>query len=107
MRALARVRRGGHDIPIAKIRERYSKSLANLVSFTGRAAELHVYDNSRETKDGSSAGRRILRMQKRKLIFPDREALLINTPDWAKPIAAAVLRVAATGRLVKKIDRDL
>lgn len=93
-RVQARVKRGGHDIPIAKIRERYSKSLVNLVSFIGKAAEVHVYDNSRETKDGSPAARLILRMEKQKLVAPDRSTLLISTPDWAKPLAAAALRVA-------------
>jgi predicted ABC-type ATPase len=60
-RVKARVERGGHDIPVAKIRERYSKSLANLVSFIGKAAEIHVYDNSHETRDGSPAPKLILR----------------------------------------------
>ena len=94
-RVRARVQRGGHDIPIAKIRERYPKSLSNLVSFIGKAAEIHVYDNSRENGDGSPAARLILRMHERKLIYPDRVTLLTTTPDWAKPIAAAALKVAA------------
>lgn len=94
-RVLARVKRGGHDIPVAKIRERYSRSLANLVSFIGKAAEIRVYDNCRETKDGSPAPRLVLRMQRRKLVAPDRVTLLTTTPDWAKPVAAAALRAAA------------
>ena len=94
-RVRARVRRGGHDIPTAKIRERYPKSLANLVSFIGKAAEIHVYDNSRENEDGSPAARLIFRMRERKLIYPDRATLLTTTPDWAKPLAAAALKVAA------------
>jgi predicted ABC-type ATPase len=96
-RVRARVKRGGHDIPVAKIRERYSKSLANLVSFIGKAAEVHVYDNSRETRDGSPSARLILRMYERRLVYPDRETLLASTPEWAKPLAAAALRVAARG----------
>lgn len=92
-RVLARVKRGGHDIPVAKIRERYPKSLANLVSLIGKAAEIHVYDNSRETKDGSPAARLVFRMRKRTLITPDPATLLTTTPHWAKPLAAAALRV--------------
>lgn len=94
-RVLARVKRGGHDIPVAKIRERYSKSLANLVSLIGKAAEIHVYDNTRETPDGSPAAKLVFRMRKRTLTAPDRATLLRTTPDWAKPLAAAALRVAS------------
>ena len=100
-RVKARVRRGGHDIPVAKIRERYSRSLANLVSFIGEAAEIHVYDNSRETADGSPAARLILRMHERRLIYPDRATLLTTTPDWAKPVAAAALRAGQRPRPTK------
>jgi predicted ABC-type ATPase len=91
-RVQARVKHGGHDIPMAMIRRRYPRSLANLLSFVGRAAEVHVYDNSSETKDGSPAPRLVLRMKQQKLVAPDRLSLLTDTPDWAKPIAAAALR---------------
>lgn len=93
-RVHARVKHGGHDIPVAMIRRRYPRSLANLVSFIGKAAEVHVFDNSVETKDGSGAPRLVLRMRQRKLVTPDRLSLLTGTPDWAKPLAAAALRVA-------------
>ena len=98
---LARVKRGGHDIPVAKIRQRYSSSLANLVSFMGKAAEVLVFDNSRETKDGSPAARVVLRMEGRALIEPDRETLLRTTPEWAKPLAAAALRAGQRARPTK------
>ena len=97
-RVQARVRRGGHEIPVAKIRERYPRSLSNLVSFIGKAAEIHVYDNSRETKNGSPAARLILRMHEKALVTPDRATLLSTTPDWAKPLAAAALKIAARPR---------
>jgi len=97
-RVLARVKRGGHDIPVAKIRQRYSSSLANLVSFMGKAAEVRVFDNSRETKDGSPAATLVLRMEGRTLVEPDRETLLRTTPQWAKPLAAAALRAGQRAR---------
>jgi predicted ABC-type ATPase len=93
-RVLARVKRGGHDIPVAKIRQRYPRSLANLVSFMGTAAEIRVFDNSRETRNGAPAARLVLQMERRTLIQPDRETLLRTTPEWAKPLAAAALGVA-------------
>lgn len=97
-RVQARVRRGGHEIPVAKIRERYPRSLANLVSFIGKAAEIHVYDNSHETKDGSPAARLVFRMHEKTLVTPDRATLLSSTPDWAKPLAATALKVSARPR---------
>lgn len=97
-RVRARVKRGGHDIPVARIRQRYSRSLANLVSFIGKATEIRVFDNSRETRDGSPAARLVLRMEGRTLIEPDRETLLRTTPEWAKPVAAAALRVVKRAR---------
>lgn len=97
-RVQARVARGGHDIPAAKIRERYPKSLANLVSLIGRAAEIHVFDNSTESPDGVPAARLVFRMRGWKLVEPDLETLLSGSPDWAKPVVAAALRVDTAGR---------
>jgi predicted ABC-type ATPase len=54
---------GGHEIREAKIRERYPKSLAKLVSFIGAAAEVHVFDNSAESADGLPRTVRVFRMR--------------------------------------------
>ena len=90
-RVKARVARGGHDIPVAKIRERYPRSLANLVGFLGKAAEVHVFDNSVETPDGVPHARLVYRMRGKRIVEPDLGSLIYNTPDWAKPIAAAAM----------------
>ena len=47
-RVRARVARGGHDIPEAAIRRRYTRSLENLVRLMPKLAELRVFDNSDE-----------------------------------------------------------
>jgi hypothetical protein len=47
-RVKARVASGGHDIPEAKIRERYETSRANLIRLLPHPASLRVYDNSAE-----------------------------------------------------------
>jgi predicted ABC-type ATPase len=91
-RVRARVKRGGHDIPAAKIRERYPKSLANLVSFIGKAAEVHVFDNSGESSEGLPQARLVFRMRGQRVIEPDTQTLISCTPDWAKPVVAAALR---------------
>ena len=91
-RVQARVRRGGHDIPEARIRERYSRSLANLVSLIGKAAEIHVFDNSEETLTGLPAPRLVFRMSGKRIVEPDMQTLMQRTPEWAKPAVAAALR---------------
>jgi predicted ABC-type ATPase len=88
-RVRARFARGGHDIPEAKIRERYTKSLANLVTLIGQATTLHVFDNSTETADGVPQAKLVFRMRGRKIVEPALPKLLADAPEWAKPLAAA------------------
>jgi predicted ABC-type ATPase len=93
-RVRARVERGGHDIPVAKIRERYSRSLANLISLIGKASTVQVFDNSTETPDGVPSARLVFRMRGNKIVEPSLSVLLRTCPEWAKPIAAAAIRSA-------------
>ncbi len=95
-RVRARVRRGGHDIAASRIRERYPRSLANLVAFIGKAAEIHVFDNSRESTSGVPAARLVFRMRGNRILEPDLEALMTHTPDWAKSLVASALRCRTT-----------
>ncbi len=101
-RVRARVGRGGHEIPEAKIRERYPKSLANLVSFIGTAAEVHVFDNSAESADGLPQAIRVFRMRGERIIEPDLETLMTQTPNWAKPVVAAAVKVHTARRRERK-----
>jgi predicted ABC-type ATPase len=82
-RVAARVRRGGHDIPERKIRERYDESRRNLVRLMPHLEVLRVYDNSEES--ASPKPRLILEMNRRRIVSADLE----TTPEWAKPIVAA------------------
>ncbi len=101
-RVRARVGRGGHEIPEAKIRERYPKSLANLVSFIGTAAEVHVFDNSAESADGLPQAIRVFRMRGERIIEPDLETLMTQTPNWAKPVVAAAVKAHTARRRERK-----
>jgi len=92
-RVRARVGRGGHEIPEAKIRERYPKSLVNLVSFIGAAAEVHLFNNSAESADGLPQTMLVFRMRGKRIIEPDLETLMTQTPNWAKPLVAAAIKV--------------
>ena len=91
-RVHARVARGGHDIPEQKIRERYVKSMVNLLGLVGKIASLQVFDNSEESSTGVPRAKLVLRMKGKRIVEPDRRTLLLNTPDWAKPIVAKALR---------------
>jgi predicted ABC-type ATPase len=93
-RVQSRVRRGGHDIPVETIRRRYERSRLNLIELLPRLTALRVYDNSLNADP--AAGRTpklklILHMQRQKILNP-RD--LAHTPDWAKPIAAAAMRLS-------------
>lgn len=91
-RVLARAAAGGHAIPEAMIRERYHKSLLNLLQLMPRISELRVFDNS--TEAAPAAGRRpqlelLLHMQQGRTVATCE---LAHAPAWAKPILAAAIR---------------
>ena len=104
-RVRARVVRGGHEIPEAKIRERCPKSLANLVSFIGAAAGVHLFDNSAESANGLPQTMRVFRMRDERIIEPDLETLMNQTPNWAKPVVAAAVKVHTARRKARKKKR--
>ena len=104
-RVRARVARGGHDVPEAKIRERYMRSLANLVSLIGVAASVQIFDNSEETPDGRPRARRILKMKDSRIVEPAVDELLLSTPGWAKPVVAAALGAHMARRTKKRKSR--
>jgi predicted ABC-type ATPase len=90
-RVRARVRRGGHDIPTIKIRERYDASRTNLCSILPSLDELMLYDNSIEADPGSGEPPQPVLL----LHFRDGKILsrVSSMPNWAKPIAAVVLQL--------------
>ena len=92
-RVRSRVRRGGHDIPVQDIRRRYEHSRLNLIHLLPRLAALRVYDNSPDADP--AAGKTpmpalVLHMGRGKILGP---ADLSRTPEWAKPIVAAALKL--------------
>jgi len=93
-RVRARVARGGHDIPEEKIRERYDRSRINLIELMPRLTELRVYDNSFETDP--HAGRApqptlILHLAKGSIV---KMVELSKTPQWAKALVAAAVKIS-------------
>jgi predicted ABC-type ATPase len=92
-RVKARVASGGHDIPEAKIRERYPAALENLIALMPYLAHLQVYDNSVDVARGKAIPDPALvaEMASGKLVWPDDLESLERTPEWAKPLLEAAL----------------
>ena len=91
-RVRARVARGGHDIPEAKIRERYHQSRINLIRLLPHLSELLLYDNSEEADPHTGAVPEpmfLLHLKRGKLLA---NCDLAIAPDWAKSIFMAALR---------------
>ena len=94
-RVRQRVLRGGHDIPESDIHRRYESSRLNLIRLLPQLAELRLYDNSVEADPEQAQPpqvRLILHVVRSKIVGPED---LEQTPEWAKPIVAAALRLAA------------
>ncbi|MFN6995781.1 MAG: AAA family ATPase [Aquincola tertiaricarbonis] len=88
-RVRSRVAAGGHDIPEARIRERFDSSRANLVKLLPQLASLRLYDNSAE--GDPHQGRRpapvlLLHLQRGRIV---QQAPLPQVGEWAKPLLAA------------------
>lgn len=92
-RVALRVSRGGHDIPEARIRERYVASVANLVRLLPHLAQLQVYDNSADAAPGTPVPdpRLLLQMERGRITWPREVQALRDMPDWAKPVLETAL----------------
>lgn len=90
-RVEARVKGGGHGIPETKIRERFTRSLENLIELLPQIHELRVFDNSQSVDLPSGEPpqpKSLLHMRDGKLL---ESIELTDVPDWAKPLFAACL----------------
>jgi len=101
-RVRSRVAMGGHDIPEAKIRERYARSRMKLIELLPHLSELKVFDNTEEgdPQKGQSPSPRLLLHMKWGKIVGSAELSLV--PPWAKPILLTGLL-----RLPGRLDRRL
>ena len=92
-RVASRVAMGGHDIPEARIRERYPRAQRNLIELMPHLAHLQVYDNSAEAAAGQAVPDPILvlEMKRGQLVSSNDLETLRNTPPWAKPLMEAAL----------------
>lgn len=98
-RVRARVAAGGHDIAEAMVRERWHSSRANLIGLLPHLAHLRVYDNSAEAAPGQPVPDPLLLAEvvAGRLVAPRSARALRRTPDWAKPVLEAALRLGEAG----------
>ena len=93
-RVRSRVARGGHDIPEADIRRRYDNGRLNLIRLLPKLTELRVFDNSKEADleiGVPPEPRLVLHVRGGRIMNP---SVLAATPEWAKPIVAAAMKLA-------------
>jgi predicted ABC-type ATPase len=92
-RVARRVAQGGHDIPPAKIRERWRTSRENLIRLLPFIHHLRVYDNSAEADPAvGHAPRPVLwlEMKEGRITAP---ADLSGAPEWVQPILGAAFKL--------------
>lgn len=104
-RVAARVARGGHDIPEARIRERFVASRENLLRLIGTKAAIRVWDNSEEDADGLPRPVEVLRIGDNQLLYPVTPTQLAATPGWAKAFVLRSIDVCALPAGLKKAVR--
>ncbi|WP_081960999.1 zeta toxin family protein [Aquabacterium sp. NJ1] len=105
-RVKARVKKGGHDIPEADIRRRFDQSRLQLIELLPHLSELRVYDNSEDADPhkGKAPKPRLLLHWRQAgqpgtpahqadVLVPATAQELMNTPDWAKPVVMAALKL--------------
>lgn len=92
-RVHSRATAGGHDIPAAKIRERYPRALENLIGLMPHLARLQVYDNSLDVVKNAAIPDPllVLAMADGKLRWPVDADGLRRTQEWAKAVVEAAL----------------
>lgn len=95
-RVRQRVAAGGHDIPEAKVRERWHASIANLIALLPDLAEVRLFDNSTSVAPGQPVPDPVpvAVIQQGRLAWPAAgdAAQLARTPDWAKPVLEAGMK---------------
>jgi predicted ABC-type ATPase len=93
-RVAHRVSQGGHDIPETAIRRRWRHSRQNLIQLLPMLSELRVYDNSADADPAAGDNPEptlVLHLVDREVVGPSD---LSATPQWAKPIVAAALKMS-------------
>jgi len=82
-----RVSNGGHDIPEAKIRERYVSSIHNMMMLLPGCEQVVVLDNSTPMNGNQPAIKKLFTVNAGRITIVEQAM-----PLWAKPLAATGLK---------------
>lgn len=91
-RVTARVAAGGHAIAEKKIRTPWNTARSNLIALLPHLHEAWVYDNSAERTATAAKPDVLLHCRHGRIAGPAHNRLA-HTPNWAKPIVEAALRL--------------
>jgi len=95
-RVKARVAKGGHPIPDKDIYRRYERSRENLIELLPGLTALRIFDNTHDADPKTGTAPKpvlVLHMEGGRIVAPSD---LGATPEWAKPIVAAAMKVVAS-----------
>jgi predicted ABC-type ATPase len=87
-RVAARVAKGGHDIPEAKIRERWRGAIHNMLGLLPRCAGVRIFDNSVPAEEGGPSLVCLFSLREGEFDSLPVEGM----PEWAKPLAVAAMK---------------
>jgi len=82
-----RVSKGGHNISEAKIRQRYTSSIHNMMTLLPDCYQVDVIDNSSSLINSKPAIKKLFTVKSGKI-----QILEQDMPDWAKPLATMGLK---------------
>ena len=114
-RVKARVKKGGHDIPEADIRRRFDQSRLQLIDLLPHLAELRVYDNSHDADPHQGKAPKPMLLlhwvqsqadgtgthkPQATVRVPASAQALMATPEWAKPVVMAALKLQSDAQTV-------
>jgi len=82
-----RVSRGGHNIPEEKIRQRYTRSIHNMMTLLPGCYQAVVFDNSIPLTNDKPAIKKLFSVEAGKIKILEQDM-----PTWAKPLATMGLK---------------
>jgi len=82
-----RVSKGGHNIPEEKIRERYTRSIHNMMTLLSNCYQVVVFDNSTPLTNGKPAIKKLFSVKAGRIKILEQDM-----PTWAKPLATMGLK---------------
>jgi predicted ABC-type ATPase len=91
-RVKERVSRGGHDIPEAKICDRYKTSTFNMIDLIPICHTVRVFDNSESVYEGKPSPVCLFSLSNGRFTDGPVE----DMPDWAMPLAGIAMKIVGS-----------